>query len=90
MAKRLGDGRVERFVAGARQALRRDWVAGGAPWGAVLPRHSERNLAIARAYLETDEPIRSIAARNGVTGQRVLPIARALVYAALGQRPPRR
>jgi hypothetical protein len=43
-----------------------------------------------RAYLETDEPASAIAARHGIHPTRVQPIARAVVYGALGRRRPRR
>lgn len=77
-----------RFAAAARLALRAVWREGGRPWDRVLAHHRPRNLAIARAYLETDEPVGAIAARHGVTPQRVLPIARAVAGGALGRRRP--
>jgi hypothetical protein len=75
---------------GGRAALRALWRAAGKTWDHVLPRHLPRNLAITRAYLETDEPVRAIAARHGVNRTRVVPIARTVVYNTLGRRLPRR
>jgi hypothetical protein len=88
----MGEGRagVGGFAAVARLELRRLWRASGKTWDHVLPAHRPRNLAIARAYLETGEPVRDIAARHGVSPSRVLPIARSVVYNTLGRRLPRR
>ena len=71
-----------------RAELRRRWAAAGAPWDRVPARHAGRNAAIARAYLETDEPGVGIAARHGVSPSRVHAIVVSVIWAALGLRPP--
>ena len=73
-----------------RAGLRRVWHAGGKGWEDVPAEHRGRNLAIARAYLETAAPIRAIAARHGVSRMRVPAVARTVVYHILGRRPPTR
>ena len=86
-----GDAERERTARPTTRAgLRRVWRAGGRGWEAAPAAHQGRNLAIARAYLETDEPIHAIAARHGVSRMRVSAVARTVVYHILGCRPPTR
>ena len=73
-----------------RAGLRGLWQAAGRGWDAAPAEHRGRNLAIARAYLETDEPLAAIAARHGVSRTRVPAVARTVVYHMLGRRPPTR
>jgi transcriptional regulator with XRE-family HTH domain len=73
-----------------RAGLREVWHAGERGWDAAPEEHRGRNLAIAQAYLETDEPIQAIAARHGVSRSRVPAVARTVVYHILGRRPPTR
>ena len=73
-----------------RAGLRRVWRAGDRGWDDVPAGHRGRNLAIARAYLESDEAVSAIARRHDLADTRVPAIARAVVYAALGRRLPGR
>ena len=79
-----GKGSVPRST---RCALRQVWDEAGRPHDQVPARHLPRNLAIARAYLETDEILQVIAARHGISQSQVLTIARHVVYATLAARP---
>ena len=72
-----------------RDALRQLWREAGSPWSRV-PRHQQpRHVAIARAFLETDEPATVLGARYGLTRVRVSVIAHTVVYNTLGLRTPR-
>ena len=73
-----------------RAGLRRIWREGGRTWEAAAPLVAPRNLAIARAYLETDEPIRALGRRYGLADTRIAAIARRVVYRTLGRRLPGR
>ena len=73
-----------------RAGLQRVWRAGGGCWAAVSAHHRPRNLAIARAYLETTESRQAIAAHHGVSPPRVAAISRSVVYQTLHRRPPSR
>jgi hypothetical protein len=73
-----------------RVGLRRMWIVSGGAWERVPEAHRPRNLAIARAFVETDEPAASIAARHGLSRERVRAIAQGVIYTTLGVRPPRR
>jgi hypothetical protein len=75
-----GKGSVPRST---RLALRQVWDDAGRPYENVPARHIPRNLAVARAYLETDEILQVIAARHDISQSQVLTIARHVVYAAL-------
>jgi len=75
-----GKGSVPRST---RLALRQVWDEADRPYDRVPARHVPRNLAVARAYLETDEILQVIAARHDISQSQVLTIARHVVYAAL-------
>jgi hypothetical protein len=66
-----------------RWALRQVWDEAGRPYNQVPAKHVPRNLAVARAYLETEETLQVIAARHDISQSQVLTIARHVVYATL-------
>jgi hypothetical protein len=72
-----------------RAELRRWCHEAEVSWEGVLPADRARNLAIARAFVETDEPTDAIAARHGLSPEQALAIAHIVVYFA-HERDPRR